>query len=180
MHAHLFTLGMVLAVLHVEHRDRRLRLPRNWRLWSSASGIAILIALGYLTSRIGIPGKVETTAVAIPCAILLALVVLPPERLKRLDLIRVLEMRPVVVGGVISYSVYLWHMPVLLFARSHGWTFSGGWVAFGANLAAVATITYALSACTYLLVERPALRRKRAARVTAPGVPAAVAEAAAP
>ena len=73
--------------------------------------------------------------------------------------------RPLVFLGTISYSLYLWHYPVLdglsRLARANGAsTASGRWVA----LAVIASV--AVSAIAYALTERPFLqhRRKKAGR----------------
>jgi peptidoglycan/LPS O-acetylase OafA/YrhL len=66
---------------------------------------------------------------------------------------RVLALRPLVWVGLISYSLYLWHWPVIVLMNptSTGWT---GWPLLVARLATMV----ALSCASYTLIERP-LRR---------------------
>lgn len=66
---------------------------------------------------------------------------------------RVLRARPVVFVGAISYSLYLWHWPVLVFARAWGDALTP------AHLAAVALATLALAALSWRFVEQPFRRR---------------------
>jgi len=106
--------------------------------------------------------------IACACALLLALVVLP-DRESRRPIVRALQSRPMVAGGLASYSVYLWHVPVILFLIKHDVSRAGGADAFFLNLTMVATITGVLAWLTYVYVEKPALRRK--SRSTA-GLPA--------
>jgi peptidoglycan/LPS O-acetylase OafA/YrhL len=99
---------------------------------------------------------------ALGCAMLLALVVLPGPATDRAPrgLVRLLSTRPAVLVGLCSYSIFLWHEPLIRLLRLHGWTLPGraGWAV---TLAAVAALTAVLAAATYRWVERPALRRKR-------------------
>ena len=63
--------------------------------------------------------------------------------------------------GVVSYSFFLWHEPIIWWLRDRGLLASGGGVAsFLLNLIVVGTVSLALSELTYKLVELPALRRK--------------------
>ena len=73
---------------------------------------------------------------------------------------RLLSGRLVVLVGLCSYSVFLWHEPLVRLLRSQGLTFPGrtGWLL---NLVIVVALTAAVSAATYKWVGRPALRRTR-------------------
>jgi peptidoglycan/LPS O-acetylase OafA/YrhL len=64
---------------------------------------------------------------------------------------------------VISYSVYLWHAPVIYWLHLHGGLSQNGRSGFALNWLLVLTITVCLATLTYLLVEKPALSRKRRA-----------------
>jgi peptidoglycan/LPS O-acetylase OafA/YrhL len=105
---------------------------------------------------------------AFASALLILWAVLPRERPSRL--IAVLESRAAVWFGVVSYSVYLWHEPLVMFLGRHGLMASGA-AGVALNVALVLAITSALSALTYRFVEAPAMRRK--ARLAAPAAPAA-------
>jgi peptidoglycan/LPS O-acetylase OafA/YrhL len=80
--------------------------------------------------------------------------------------VRLLESWALVAVGVVSYSLFLWHFPVISWLQSHGLTLGGGWGALLLNLIEASLVTGALSALTYRYVERPALRRKRSTRTT--------------
>jgi peptidoglycan/LPS O-acetylase OafA/YrhL len=79
---------------------------------------------------------------------------------------KVFGSRPLVALGSISYAVYLWHVPLLLWLRAEGLLPS---TPLGALLV-VLPPTLAISTASWLLVERPAIalgrrgRRDRAAR----------------
>jgi peptidoglycan/LPS O-acetylase OafA/YrhL len=97
-------------------------------------------------------GPLFGTAMAAAFALLLASVVLPEQRNVGA---RVLSLQPLVWLGTISYGVYLWHYPVLLWTQEHG----RGWSA-GLDLAVTATVTVALATASWLVVERRALALK--------------------
>jgi peptidoglycan/LPS O-acetylase OafA/YrhL len=97
---------------------------------------------------------------ALACVLLLALVVLPQtDPNHRTFLVRTLEWRPLVATGIASYSLFLWHEPVIRHLQARSWT-SGGTGGFLSNLAVVAVLCGCLAALTYSYVERPALRRR--------------------
>ncbi len=93
-------------------------------------------------------------------ALLLAVLCLPVSR--SLSLRHLFEARPLVWLGLISYSVYLWHVPImkiLFLSVPLGNAISpGGYV----RIAAVLAVMLALSSCLYFLIERPFLPRRRA------------------
>ncbi len=154
-----FALGMLVAVAAIEVQDGRLRLPRGWRPLSAGIVVAVA-AIGVLTDTtnlrpLEVATSVHNVAVGAACALVVALVVLPgPDRR---GLRRLLELRGVVAAGLVSYSVFLWHEPLLRWLRLQGATAEGA-TGFLVNLALVALLTAALSVVTYRLVERPALR----------------------
>jgi peptidoglycan/LPS O-acetylase OafA/YrhL len=162
--ADLFTFGIVLAVVHVGLERKLISLPRWWRWPVSAGVLGVAAAIAVLADRgLWSAGKnpYELTG-ALGCALLLALVVLHPAeaRSRPGSLVRLLTTRAVVVVGLCSYSIFLWHEPLVRLLRSQGWTFPGrsGWIL---NLAVVMVITAVAAAATYRWVEQPALRRKR-------------------
>ena len=65
----------------------------------------------------------------------------------------VLECRPLVWCGVISYGMYIWHMPVAGPSPRLGLSF---WPLFGVRWA----VTFAAAFASYWLMERPFLRLK--------------------
>ena len=68
---------------------------------------------------------------------------------------RILAIRPLVFVGLISYSLYLWHAPVLA-----GLRYFMVWEPGGAALAAAFTLIFAVAALSYRYVEQPVRRRE--------------------
>lgn len=152
-HAHWFAVGMALAVLSLSWEEGRLRLPRAWR--PAALALALVLTLAAIKGYYGgaLSFLDEQSLLAVACGALLMVVVMPSPRSL---LVRVLEWRPLVAVGLASYSIFLWHEPVLRELRAEGVT-RGGAAGFVLDLLLVAGIAAALSTMTYLLIERPAL-----------------------
>ena len=180
-HADWFAAGMAVAVLRVLWEDGRLPLPRGWRPAAlvAAGVIALVAAKLYYAGTLSL---VEyQSLIAVSCAILLALVVFAAEQSRT---IRFLTWRPVFLAGLASYSLFLWHEPLVRAFRDAGLTLDGTG-GFVVNLLLVSLVSGAAAGLTYAYVERPALARKRiwqsneeAATVEAATVEAATVEAA--
>jgi peptidoglycan/LPS O-acetylase OafA/YrhL len=165
--ADLFSFGMIVAVLHIEASDGRLRLPANWR--PVAVGLALLVFLPCMwTMHRGEQSFLpQNTGEALAIALAFAAIVLPaPSRTRPPRVLRVLECRAFVAVGLASYSLFLWHYPIIWWLRDRGLTLGGGWGDLLVNVAIVAVLVGALSALTYRYVELPALRRKRSTRAS--------------
>ena len=159
--ADLFSFGMAAAVLHTEVVDGRLRLPRWWRGAALAVAVALFVPCALSLNRGQLSYLPENTVVALAATLFLAAAVFPAEASARpYWLQRLLELRPVVATGLISYSIFLWNVPVVLWLTEHDLT-REGWSGLGFNLILTFLIVGALSVLTYRLVELPALRRKR-------------------
>jgi peptidoglycan/LPS O-acetylase OafA/YrhL len=160
-HADLFAFGMALAVVHVQAEDGLLRVGARARVAIAAAAVG-----AYVLTTTSMPGLDQltnsplNTTMAVSCSLFLALVVLPLPSTRQSVIVRVLETRPFLFVGVVSYSVFLWHLPVILAMREQGLTVSGS-LGFFVNALTVGAVTLVLSALTYRLVEEPALRRKR-------------------
>ncbi|HKH05813.1 MAG TPA: acyltransferase [Acidimicrobiales bacterium] len=72
---------------------------------------------------------------------------------------RLLGSRPLAMIGAISYSVYLWHLPVIMFLARNttDWDQS-------LQITLAIAVSFALGVLSYRYVERPFLRRKAGAR----------------
>ena len=164
-HADLFTFGIVVAVAHVALQEGLWRPSRAWR-WGAWSGLIACTGLAvWLTDRgtVGFyQGAVEyETLVSIACALLVALVVLPVAQSERPStLLRALETRPVVFVGLVSYSLFLWHEPLIRSLQAHGLTL-GGTSGFFTSLVLFLVVSLAAASLTYRYVEKPFLRKKR-------------------
>jgi peptidoglycan/LPS O-acetylase OafA/YrhL len=156
-HMHWFAMGMLVAVLRVAHEDGTVSLARPLRI--GVAGAALVVAAGAvkLTYAGDLSFEEEQSLLTVSCALLLALVVLPPARS---HIVRVLGWGPLVYLGTISYSIFLWHEPVLRFMRENGLT-AGGTEGFGIDLVSLTAISLVLASVTYALVEKPALSAKR-------------------
>jgi peptidoglycan/LPS O-acetylase OafA/YrhL len=178
-HADLFALGMALAVARVNLEDGRLRLPTWWRTAAAAGLVMVTLVTVLLTDRGRIQqyqgALVYETLVTVACALLLALVVLSVTASARPPaLVRLLETRVFVAVGLASYSLFLWHEPVVRWLQQHRWT-AGGSGGFWVNLVVLGVVSGLLSGLTYRFVERPALSRKTGR--PPPGPPASAAQA---
>jgi peptidoglycan/LPS O-acetylase OafA/YrhL len=81
--------------------------------WLSWFSLLSILAAGWLyTSQTPFPGA----AAFIPCAATAALIYLNAHKLSGPG--RILASRPLVGIGKISYSLYLWHWPILAFGKS--------------------------------------------------------------
>lgn len=81
-----------------------------------------------------------------------------------------LDWRPLALLGVVSYSLYVWHAPLIL--ELHGARGLMGEGGFALVLAAIVPLCIATAAVSYVVVERPPLRlRRRWAPATPPHAP---------
>jgi peptidoglycan/LPS O-acetylase OafA/YrhL len=158
-HADFFAFGMAVAVLRVEVEDGLVRLPRGWRWGGAAMAVLVVVAATVLTGSDA--PHVFGSLMAVACALFLSLVVLEPVAgTRRPALVRLLETRLLAGLGLISYSLFLWHEPLVRWLHDLGIT-QPGRDGFVINLGIVGAAAIALSVVTYRLVEVPALRRKR-------------------
>jgi peptidoglycan/LPS O-acetylase OafA/YrhL len=176
--ADLFAFGMIVAVVKVQWDDGRVRLPR-W--WQSAAVAAAIGSYLFTTARFRfeqLSYSPANTLMAAAFGLLLALVVLQRSPAQPSRLTRILETRALVGIGVISYSVFLWHEPLIRWLGAQG-VLRPGAGGFATNLALVVAVTLAASTATYVFVEAPALRlRFRGRRREEAPVPSYQAEAA--
>jgi peptidoglycan/LPS O-acetylase OafA/YrhL len=162
--ADLFTFGMLVAVLHTEVVDGTLSLPRHWRRFAVGLAVAVFLPCAWTIGGGEQSYLPQNTGEALALGVVLATIVVPAGERRPLRLVRLLESPVFVAVGVASYSLYLWHFPVTVWLAAHGLTLGGGWGALLVNLAEVALVAGVLSALSYRLVERPAMRRKRSTR----------------
>ncbi|MBF4576698.1 acyltransferase [Frondihabitans sp. VKM Ac-2883] len=156
VHAQLFALGMTATLLFVAVQRAAFSGEGRRILRLAALVVAIGAAVVCLAHR---RSDLADTLAALSFAALL-LVAVVPGRTGRPGLVgRMLDL-PVLRGlGLISFGVYLWHMPVVRgldrwVPRIGG----GGWPHYLAAVALVGAVSVALATITYLVVERPAMR----------------------
>jgi peptidoglycan/LPS O-acetylase OafA/YrhL len=161
--------------------DGRLTLPRNWRRVAVALALIVFAPCAATLHRGEHSYLLQNTGEALAIALALAAVVLPDHsRTQPLRVVRILESPAFVAVGMASYSLFLWHYPVIWWLRDHGLTLGGGWGDLLINVAIVAVVAGALSTLTYRYVELPALARKRSTRLSPPAGTINVGVAAAP
>jgi peptidoglycan/LPS O-acetylase OafA/YrhL len=183
--ADLFSFGMAVAVLHVQVTSGGLTLPRYWRRAATALGLLVFIPCAWTMHGGEHSYLMQNTGEALGIALLFATLVVPDTRDTRpLRVVRLLEHPLPVAVGVASYSLFLWHFPIIYWLQAHH-AFLAGWAGLPANIAITAVVAGSLSALTYRFVERPALMHKRPTREretepAAAAPPAAAVEAALP
>lgn|SRR6185437_10581736 len=134
-----FTPGMFLALL----RSREVRLPGSSALLLASLPLWLVAALAIRWAE---------PLCALAAFLVLAAVVMP---VREGPLVRALGARPLAAVGVASYSLYLWHVPLIRALNDHAHPGTLGLLAAGAALA------IAVAAVSYLVVERPFLRLRR-------------------
>jgi peptidoglycan/LPS O-acetylase OafA/YrhL len=166
--ADLFSFGMVVAVAYVQVADGDWRLPPRWRAFAVALGLLIFLPCAWTMNQGDQSYLLQNTGEALALALIFAAIVLPdPRTPDRSRAVGFLEAPALVAVGMVSYSVFLWHLPVIVWLSAHGLTLSG-WGGLVVNALMVAVIVGVLSALTYHFVERPALRRKHSMRTPEP------------
>jgi len=142
-------LGGLLALATLAPRASR--LPR-WAI--DALGAAGLALIGWSVLHYTEKTPFPAAAALLPCAgaALLIWAGIPRPGTPAARVTRLLSWRPLVFVGLISYSLYLWHWPLLVFARSVGWRARGlPEIPAAVLLAGIAVIAW----LSYRFIERP-------------------------
>jgi peptidoglycan/LPS O-acetylase OafA/YrhL len=159
-----FAFGMLVA-LWVEQRRSSEREPRPLSGRVSAAlvvgGLAIvaLDAVWHAVATRPADDWVLSTLSDIPAGIGFALVVVAAVAGGGAG-VRWMSVRPLAWVGLVSYGVYLWHVPLLLFARRVGVMPDN----FFVTLALALPPVLAVSAASWYFVERPLTERASRAR----------------
>jgi peptidoglycan/LPS O-acetylase OafA/YrhL len=155
---------MAVAVLGVEMEDGRVSLPTHWRRIAVALSLAIFIPCAWTMHQGEHSYLLQNTGQALAIAIAFAAIVMPrfpgekPARVAHW-----LNARYLVAVGVVSYSVFLWHLPLIDWLADHDLT-REGWGGLLVNTLIVAVLVGGFSAISYRYVEKPALRHKRSSQ----------------
>ena len=132
---YLFVPGMLLALVRCKAPSK---LPRADAWLLAAAALWLVVVYDYELAPLA----------ALPCFLMVGAAVLP---LRAGPLVRALEWRPLALIGVASYSLYLWHVPIL--------DALGG--AYAKQLVLGTPICLAVAFVSYRLVEAPFLRLRR-------------------
>lgn len=124
-------------------------LSQGQRDWLSVAGLALITASLFLIDeeRFAFPGFIALLPV------LGTALVLGAGHSGETVCGRVLSGRPIQVIGNLSYSLYLWHWPILVFARH----FVGGELSPALSMA-LAVVAIGVSWCSYHFIELPFVR----------------------
>ncbi|HKY65538.1 MAG TPA: acyltransferase [Acidimicrobiales bacterium] len=123
---------------------------------SGATGLVLVVSAAVVLD-FGDPTLYRGLFAAI--ALCAALGVLAAVRSAPGPFVRVLSVRPLIAAGIISYSMYVWHLPVfqIVLKNTRGWeVLPRAAIALGISLA--------LAVLSYRFIERPFLRRRRPTR----------------
>ncbi|MEY2432912.1 MAG: hypothetical protein QOC92_2637 [Acidimicrobiaceae bacterium] len=144
-----FVPGMVLALLQLEWEENRPRWLRGALskpdVWLGAAA-AVWVTI-FWTYDWSVP------LVAVASFLTVGAVVLPLERGR---LVRALDWRPLALVGVASYSLYIWHVPIIERLADRPALDS-----FPRLFAVALPLALLIAAVSYLIIERPALRSRR-------------------
>jgi peptidoglycan/LPS O-acetylase OafA/YrhL len=129
---------------------RKLESPVPWANLISLLGLASVLGSCFLLEPGGnFPGALAAIPVAGTFAIIIGC------ENARVPVARLLSARPLVFVGLVSYSFYLWHWPLLAIARAH---LLGELTATGAL--AICAAAFGLASLTYFYVESPVRLRR--------------------
>ncbi|MHB8682557.1 MAG: acyltransferase family protein [Acidimicrobiales bacterium] len=144
-----FVPGMVLAVIETGWPGFRSRL-RGWSRHGSAWFVASL------PLWLIVMWRYDLDVLIVPATFLMVGGVVLP--LERGAVTRALEWRPLAALGVASYSLYLWHFPIVNHVGSASWAPHG----YLPLLVVCAVLNCAVALVSYRVVEAPFLRLRRA------------------
>lgn len=159
--AHLFGYGMAAALVIVYLQSRGVtRSPR----WVVSALVALVLLCIVVALRLH--DAAQTNLLGAASAVLVVAVTLPPATQGRPAnaLARALELLPLRYVGLVSYSIYLWHVPVIQWIEQRGFYDDGSLATSLVSVLIVSAATLALASATYFLVEKPALGLKTRTR----------------
>lgn len=158
VHGDLFAYGMIAAIVVVLAQGGAINARAIQRIRLACIPAALVCGL---VGFFGYGRMLNDSLIGLACGALILLVVLPNRRNEHSLIARALEFAPIRYTGMVSYSFYLWHVPVILLLARYGWVLPETPLGLIGNMFVVFAITLAVSSVTYHFVEEPALRLKR-------------------
>src|SRR5262245_9846317 len=123
---------------------------KGWRAWpSSLLTIAGLLGIGFAIANFDEKNSFPSFALLLP-TLGAAAVIAGGSLASRAFSTRALSLRPLVAIGLVSYSWYLWHWPLLAIGRSYSLGTQDIW-----RDAAIAFVALCLAGVTYVCIEQP-------------------------
>ncbi len=147
-----FALGMGLAVAAAATRGRWSAGP-SLQLGVRLAGVAIIVAATLVRVDGGVGELLFHTIVSVGATLLFASSILA-ERGTRWE--RALSWRPFAALGLWSYSIYLWHEPVMQSLGRRGWLVSPTPEAFLSNAVVMVVLACVIGFLSYWIIEYPA------------------------
>ncbi|OBY08336.1 hypothetical protein BAE36_04295 [Rhizobium leguminosarum bv. trifolii] len=154
-------IGAALAQAMIDGRDARpsfFGATANWLNSSKLTAIAGAVLIGVALARLSPASTFPGWRALFPTVGAALLILSAPTNWFNANL---LAFRPMVWVGLISFPLYLWHWPLLAFAR----VIEGDTPSLAIRSAAVAA-SFALAAATFLLIERNIRRKWKSRAVT--------------
>jgi len=167
----IFAIGM-LAALALERRNTS--LTRSSTATCMLLGFAIVILRAVWTESPVLPDPVLRGALLAPLSAVGFALVIAAAADGGGRSVAWLRSRPLAYAGLVSYGIYLWHVPVILVLKErHALP-----VALVPRLLTVLAITVAIASVSWRLIERPVIewahgRKQRKARLAKPAMEAA-------
>ena len=154
-----FAVGMVLAVICAMVGGRQVFGSAGAQVLRLA-GIGCIAVLFAVRTVSSVAHELELLDVffhsvsAIGFVLILASTVLGPRRSRWTD---VLANRRIQFLGLVSYSLYIWHEPILIELGNRHWLLSTNPDAFPINAVILAALSVLAGAISYWLIERPVM-----------------------
>lgn len=162
-HADLFAAGMSAAAVSVLIATGTIRLSVGVQRLAIASSAALFVVVPWLEVHALYPGVLYEATMSGVFALLMTALATGRRGLAT----AAFEARWLVLVGTASYSMFLWHEPIILLLSKHQLTMSGG-AGVPVDLALVLAIVVPLSLLSYRWVEAPSMAlRKRKLRADA-------------
>jgi peptidoglycan/LPS O-acetylase OafA/YrhL len=164
-HAHPILIGTLLAIILIDLPAATARRKRSLDVAGIVALAGLLAAFAYAHSTSPRLYRGGSLVFALTAAALITSIMRSPSGV----VARVLAFRPFVLIGMISYGIYLWHWPVIVYTTEARVGVSG----IGLDAIRIG-ITLAASTASFLLVERP-IRRGLGGRARWIAAPAGIA-----